>query len=42
MIGVVSVGVPIFIAAIVYLKRRELLNFIGEEAAAKPETIDAQ
>ena len=42
MNGVVSGCVPIFIAVIVYLKRRELLNFIGEEAAAKPETIDAE
>jgi len=40
MVGVVSVGFPIFVTVIIYLKRREFLNFIGEEAASKPETID--
>jgi len=42
MVGIVSLGVPIFIAIIIYLKRREFLNFIGEEAASDPETIDTE
>jgi len=42
MVGTISVGVPILITIIVYLKRREFLNFIGEEAASKPETIDEE